>query len=229
MSSLGGASSSPAHEGRLRELRFACGGASAQKSQLLDLALLCEQLGLDQEAIATYERRLAMGGSGADVWLSLYRGSRLLHRQRGVGVPDLIQAYVRTYQYDPSRLEPLHPLCGIYRRGNEPEMAFSLARLVFETPWPHPSVVGFDEAIYRVLLPSEYALSAYAMGRANQAIPMFRYLLSCSENFEIPSEVLDAARLLGLGDLGLAGPKVSADGIEWPMLGFLKTGWWEVE
>jgi hypothetical protein len=63
-----------------------------------------------------YRRRTEMGGSKEEIWVSLYmiaRTHEFINHPRAV----LVEEYLKAFQFDPLRAEPLYRIGALFRRG----------------------------------------------------------------------------------------------------------------
>ena len=75
-------------------------------------------------AIDRYRRRAGMGGFEEEVWYSLYEIARLTQAS-GATWPSVLQAYLKAFQYRPTRAEPLYRIGLHYQQ----EASFKLAKV----------------------------------------------------------------------------------------------------
>jgi GR25 family glycosyltransferase involved in LPS biosynthesis len=155
----------------------------ADRSLSLSIAELTRELGDDKRAIELYLRRLELGGATSELWEAMYRHAVLVSDRdwdRGVNL------LLETWEYLPSRPEPLWALAHGYRLREEFALAgvFSTKGLRVPTPeMPPPSF----RSIYDWGLAWEWSLAAYKTGDARGAARMCGRLLS---DPTIPDDVL---------------------------------------
>jgi len=127
-------------------------------------------------AIEAYERRAGMGGFPEEVWYSLFQLG-VLHERRGGDFAPALAAYLRAYQYRPTRAEPLCELARHHRQRKEYALAFLFASAAVEIPRP-PDIHFLDERVYDWRALDEYAIAAYYVGRYRESIQAADRLLS---------------------------------------------------
>jgi len=127
-------------------------------------------------AIEAYERRVSMGGFAEEVWYSLFQLG-VLHERRGGNFAPALAAYLRAYQFRPTRAEPLCELARHYRESGEYALAFLFARSAVEIPCP-PDIHFLDRRVYEWRALDEYAISAYYVGRYHESVEATDRLLS---------------------------------------------------
>lgn len=85
------------------------------------------------KALEAYEKRVAMGGWDQEVFWSLYQ---MGHIKEALGKPqgEVIQSYLRAYQYRPSRPEPLYEVMHIYAKAGEYESGYKIGKIGVTIP-----------------------------------------------------------------------------------------------
>ena len=120
-------------------------------------------------AIDRYARRIAMGGWIEEVWYSLYQIAWLKHQTQSPW-HEVLTAYLAAFACRPERVEPLFQIGFHYQQENQ----FALAHLFYaqaaELPYPETDLLFVDRHIYDVLLPLEYSVVCFYVGRHRQAI-----------------------------------------------------------
>jgi len=153
------------------------------RSLCFSMAELARELGDDQRAIELYVRRLQLGGASTELWEAMYRHAVLVSQRdwaRGVNL------LLETWEYQPTRAEPLWSLAHGYRLRE----AFALAG-VFATKGlaiPTPETLGPNfRAIYDWGLKWEWSLAAFETGNPKGAASVCGSLLS---NQTVPDDLL---------------------------------------
>ncbi len=126
-------------------------------------------------ALEAYERRVAMGGFPEEVWYSLFQLG-VLHERRGGDFAPALAAYLRAYQFRPTRAEPLCEVARHYRQCGEYAVAFLFASAAIEIPRP-PDIHFLDERVYDWRALDEYAISAYYVGKFAESLQAVDRLL----------------------------------------------------
>ena len=128
-------------------------------------------------AIDRYRRRAAMGGWADEVFVSLYQIARLQQRQ-GVPWPRVLAAYLAAFEALPSRVEPLFWIGLHYQQRKQHATAMTfLERAVATTP-PAVSALFVEWEIYSYMLPLEFAVCCFYLGRHAEALAVYDRLLS---------------------------------------------------
>lgn len=118
-----------------------------------------------EKAIGAYERRVAAGGWGEEVFYSLYRIA-ICKAMLDRNWHEIEQAFLAAYNYRPIRAEPLYHIAQVYRtKFNMPAVAFLYAKAALDIPFPHGEILFVPDAIYNYAILDEVAATAYA---ANQ-------------------------------------------------------------
>ena len=132
--------------------------------------------GQEEEALAAYLRRAAMGGWEEEVFFSFYQAAQLMDR---LGRPDgsVIQAYLKAHQARPVRAEALCALARFFRIREEFHLArmFAAQSLAIHRP---TDVLFLEEAVYRWRRLDELAVAAYWTGHLAESQDACRRLLS---------------------------------------------------
>jgi tetratricopeptide (TPR) repeat protein len=133
-------------------------------------------LGRYREAIAAFDRRVALGGWTEEVFharLSKARAAELA----GDAWPEVLGLYLEAHSQAPHRAEPLHQIALHYDAMKDHALAFLFARRAYELPLPHEDSLFVDEAIYRwrsadLVGTHAYWLGEFAVGEeaARQAV-----------------------------------------------------------
>ena len=127
-------------------------------------------------AIDRYRRRVAMGGWAEEVWYSLYRIA-LLMQQAGAAWPEVLNAYLAAFSFRPERAEPLFHVGFEYSARKEFALAFLFFSQAMQLPFPEADLLFVNRNIYEVLLPLEYSVVCFYVGRHREAIDIANRLL----------------------------------------------------
>ena len=153
-------------------------------------------------ALEAYERRVAMGGFPEEVWYSLFQLG-VLHERRGGDFAPALAAYLRAYQFRPTRAEPLCELARHFRERGEYAVAHLFARTAVDLPRP-PDIHFLDERVYDWRALDEYAVSAYYVGRFAESLQAVDRLLSSGKLPESERARVEENRRFCLEHLGSA-------------------------
>jgi glycosyltransferase involved in cell wall biosynthesis len=132
--------------------------------------------GDSEAALRNYRRRIQMAGWSEEVWYSMLQVATL---RQALGHPwgEVMQEYLRAFQYRPHRAEPIFQI-GLYYQG---QREYATAHLFFSRamaiPYPAEDGLFIDAEIYRCRMPLEYAVSCHYVGDLQSAIAVNRSLL----------------------------------------------------
>jgi glycosyltransferase involved in cell wall biosynthesis len=128
------------------------------------------------KAIETYERRASLGGWDEEVYYSLFQVAVLKQRAKRPAEA-IVGAYLRAYQYRPSRAEALVELAAYYRGTKEWALAELFARAAL-TIAPSGDILFVDTAAYEWRSLDELAIATYYLGKYDESAALNRRLLS---------------------------------------------------
>src|SRR5262249_14955155 len=121
-----------------------------------------------EKAMATYQRRVDMGGWEQEVFWSLYKMGMI---QEALEMPEQVisKSYAEAYRYRPCRIEPLYRLCYYYRRQNNFMMGYLIAGQGIHEQQPNDPLF-VESWIYDYGLLLEYSVCAYWIGEYKEAL-----------------------------------------------------------
>ena len=128
-------------------------------------------------AIDRYQRRVAMGGWYEEVWSSLYQIA-LLKQMQGVDWPVVLTAYLAAFAYRPDRAEPLYRVGIYYQVQQQYPLAYLFLAQAVQIPYPVHDLLFVEKAVYDYLLPLEFAVACFYVGRHDEAIATANELLA---------------------------------------------------
>jgi len=130
------------------------------------------------EARKWYARRIEMGGNDEEVYWAMYR---LAASMAELGEPwsDVEDAYLRAWQFRPSRAEALYAIAFRYRTEQRYELGYEYAKRAADIPFPEADlfVLGYFAEIYAWRATDEQATCAFWIGRRAEAFELCRRLL----------------------------------------------------
>lgn len=118
-----------------------------------------------EKAIHCYKRRLRMGGWAEEVFVSLLEIGNLYIRLGR----DCFEAFIRAYEFRPTRAEPLCNLAAYLREKGRQKEAYLFAKTASEIPKPD-DVLFVDSSVYKWRALDEYAVAAFWCGRFEEAL-----------------------------------------------------------
>lgn len=147
------------------------------------LAQSCFDLEDYAAAIPWYERRTHMGGYDEEVYFSLYRKAGAME-VLGEPWPDVQAAYLRAWEFRPTRAEPLYCIAFAYRSAGRYELGHLFARQAEEIPMPDDNL-WVDAGVYNFRTTDERAVCASWLGNHDEALRLCRGLVARPE---VPEE-----------------------------------------
>ncbi len=132
-----------------------------------------------EKALEAYERRVQMGGWAEEVFVSLLEIGRLNARLGN----DPTEAYLRAFEFRPTRAEPLYHLAKYLRAAQRVGEAYPFAKAASELPRPD-DVLFVDASVYQWRALDEYATAAFWCGHYEEAISANSRLLKCAPEEE---------------------------------------------
>ncbi len=128
------------------------------------------------KALASYERRVAMGGWDQEVFWSLYKIG-MIHEELMMPEDVISKSYSKAYDFRPIRTEPLYRLCQYYRLKENYLLGYLLSQYALK--FKQPDDVLFVEAwIYEYGLLLEHSVCAYWIGCYDESYQDSQQLLS---------------------------------------------------
>jgi tetratricopeptide (TPR) repeat protein len=150
---------------------------------LFYLAQTYRDMGRCEDSLEVYEHRVALGGWDQETWQALYEIAKLSERL-GRDESAVLTAFLRAYEFRPSRVEPLVELARYFRERNRHHLAYIFAQRAKDFPLPtdthflHPSFFG-----WRAL--DEYAIASYWVGDWQASVRACQQLL---DGRDLPKE-----------------------------------------
>jgi glycosyltransferase involved in cell wall biosynthesis len=140
----------------------------------------CGQL---DKAIEAYQRRASIGGWEEEVYYSLLQVAMLKEKTKA-DPRSIVDAFLRAYQYRPSRAESLVELAAHYRGTHEWALAELFARAAIAIPRSN-DILFVDTAAYEWRALDELAIATYYTKKYTESAELNRRLLSESK---LPNE-----------------------------------------
>lgn len=127
------------------------------------LAQTYDCLGQHEKALATYEHRISVGGWIDETFEAMLRKARVMQRLKRPW-PEVIQAYLAAYQFDPRRAEPLFEIGAHYHRQDQHSLAYLFASRAEAMSAPDTTMF-VDTDVYRWRNADVLAVSAFYVSR----------------------------------------------------------------
>jgi glycosyltransferase involved in cell wall biosynthesis len=124
-----------------------------------------------------YARRTEMGGWDEEVYLAVFRMAQAMS-QLDMHWPDVQHAYLKAWEFRPTRAEALHAIAYRYRTDKRYRLGYLFAERAAQIPLPeHDKLfVGGDVYAWRAL--DEQAICASWIGKHSEAFAICRRLLA---------------------------------------------------
>jgi len=123
--------------------------------------------GHNEKAIKFYKMRVEMGGNIEEVWFSMYQIAIMLEKL-GVDWELPREAYIKAYEYLPSRAESLWAVANLYRNNHKKHIARVYAAAAMATKHPGNGLF-VDESVYSWRALDEYCVSSQKIGLMEDA------------------------------------------------------------
>ncbi|ORV52980.1 glycosyl transferase [Mycolicibacter engbaekii] len=130
-------------------------------------------------AIKWYERRTEMGGYDEEVYFSMYRKAGAME-VLGEPWPEVQAAYLRAWEYRPTRAEPLYCIAFAYRSAGRYRLGHLFAKQAMEIPMPNDQLF-VDAGVYTLRAIDERAVCASWLGEHEEAFTLCRDLVARSD------------------------------------------------
>lgn len=127
-------------------------------------------------ALDRYLQRSRMDGFPEEIWCSLYEAAKLMEAT-GRDWATVQDAYLQAYRYRPVRAEPLYRIGVAFSGQHNFDEAIRYLGHGMNLPEPTGEQLFVESDVYRFLLPLEYAVACYWLGRHSEAISIIDRLL----------------------------------------------------
>jgi hypothetical protein len=143
------------------------------------LAEICFQLDDFVNARKWYARRVELGGIDEEVYWAMYRLAASM-AELGEPWPDVEDAYLKAWEFRPSRAEALYAIAFRYRSEQRYRLGYSFAQRAAEIPFPEEDlfVLGYFAEIYSWRATDEQATCAFWIDKHAEAFTLCRGLLA---------------------------------------------------
>jgi len=159
-----------------RVLEAALVAEPANARYVFYLAQSYRDCGKLEQAVAVYERRVALGGWGEEVYFAQCQVGTLGQRL-GWDWSRVLTAYLRAYELRRSRAESLWACAAHYRVTEEWGLAELFARAALAIPRP-PDILFVDDAVYTWRALDELAIATYYVGKRDESRALNERLLN---------------------------------------------------
>jgi hypothetical protein len=137
------------------------------------------QLGDFVNARKWYARRVEIGGDDEEVYWAMYRLAESM-AELGEPWPDVQDAYLKAWEFRPTRAEALHAIAFRYRVEQRYWLGYLFAQRAAEIPFPEDDlfVLGYFAEVCAWRASDEQAICAYGIGKQAEAFTLCRRLLA---------------------------------------------------
>ena len=142
-----------------------------------------------------YARRVEMGGWDEEVYLAMWRVAESMSNL-GAPWPDVQQAYLKAWEFRPTRAEPLYDIARHYRDERRFALGHLFAARAARIPYPEHDVLNVRGDVYAWRARDEQAVCASWIGKQAETFTLCRQLLARSD---IPEQ--DRPRISGNRDV----------------------------
>ena len=140
-----------------------------------DLAETSGDLSDFENALRWYSRRVEMGGFEEEVYFAMGRVAESMSKL-GRPWPEVQDAYLRAWEFRPTRAEPLYSIGRLYREDRRYLLGHQFAKLAAEIPFPEQDVLIARADVYAWHAIDEQALCASWIGKHAEAFTLWRRL-----------------------------------------------------
>jgi glycosyltransferase involved in cell wall biosynthesis len=142
-------------------------------------------------------RRAEMGGWAEEVYYAMWQVAQSMSRLNEPW-PDIQDAYLRAWEFRPTRAEPLHAIAARYRTEQRYQLGYLFAERAAEIPLPEEDTLFVAADVYHWRALDEQAVCASWIGKHEEAFTLCRRLLARAD---IADE--DRQRIAGNRDLSV--------------------------
>jgi len=129
------------------------------------------------EARKWYAHRLEMGGWDQEVYYAMYRIAESMAKLDAPW-PDVQDAYLRAWEFRPTRAEPLHAIAQRYCADHRYRLGHLFAEAAAEIPVPEHDTLLVETDVYAWRATDEQAVCASGIGKHAEAFTRCRRLLA---------------------------------------------------
>ncbi|MBS1691300.1 MAG: glycosyltransferase [Actinobacteria bacterium] len=154
-------------------------------------------LGEYPAAIDCFERRLEMGGWDEEIYYSRIQIAEAMGRLDAPWA-DVQDAFLRAWEFRPTRAEPLHAIAARYRADQRYHLGYLFAERAAAIPMPDEDILFVGADVYNWRARDEQAVCASWIGRQSESFAVCRQLLARPD---LPAD--DRIRIAGNRDIAV--------------------------
>ncbi|GJF10178.1 hypothetical protein NGTWS0302_31650 [Mycolicibacterium cyprinidarum] len=140
-----------------------------------------------------YQRRTEMAGFEEEVYYSLARVGDTMARL-GEPWPDVQAAYLRAWEFRPTRAEPLYAIARWYRTQQRYQLGYLFAERAAQIPLPQQDILFLGDEVYAWRALDEQAVCASWIGKHEESFTLCRRILGRDDVAEADRRRLAANR-----------------------------------
>ena len=142
-----------------------------------------------------YERRAELGGWEQDGYFARWRIAQSMS-EAGEPWPDIQDAYLKAWEFRPTRAEPLYAIARRFRIDARYQLGYVFAKRAAQIPFPEADIIFVSADVYAWRAIDEQAVCASWISKHAEAFTLWRQLLTQPD---IPDG--DRARIAGNRDV----------------------------
>ena len=142
-------------------------------------------------------RRVEMGGWDEEVYYAMFQVAESMSRL-GAPWPEVQDAYLRAWEFRPTRAEPLHAIAYRYRTDQRYQLGYLFAERAAAIPLPEEDILFVGADIYNWRAVDEQAVCASWIGKHMESFALCRRMLA---RRDIPDD--DRKRIAGNRDISV--------------------------
>jgi tetratricopeptide (TPR) repeat protein len=123
------------------------------------------------------ERLIELGAEDEDIFLAMVRIAQSMDKL-GTGWLDVQDAYLRAWEFRPTRAEPFYEIARHYSAAKRYQLGYLFAERAAQIPLPAHDMVVHDPAVYSWRAIDEQAVCASGIGKHPEAFNLCRRLLN---------------------------------------------------
>ena len=153
------------------------------------LAQTLKDMDKPDEALASYNRRIQLGGWPEEVWYSMYQSARMLEKRDKI--PEARTAYIEAFEYRPNRAEVLFYLgrmCRLKKLYNQAIMFLLMGKNI---KYPESDMLFIEVPVYKYLIDFELSINLYWAGKHMDSLQLCEKLLL---DDSLPQNIIKATK-----------------------------------
>ena len=145
------------------------------------IAQTLKDMGLHEEALGFYNKRIGMGGWPEEIWYSMYQCGKMASKMDDV--PKARTAFLESYEYRPNRSEPLFFLGKMLREKKQFNQSVMFLEAAKKVAYPTRDLLFIEKPIYDYFIDYELSVAYYWAKKYSESIVLCEHLL---DNPDVP-------------------------------------------